>query len=198
MVDKPSKEVFTNTERTVEGGSICVSRERMKSMTDWKRDFIEVKDTTSEKDAIMEIRADNLIPARLTALLFIIVTWLNGGNASRAFSIWRRDRGKTESPNAGQPMSAGAGALGVELEKVGHYKLGEEQSPPQANDIGRAVRLMRTTAFFAASLFMIISLLKRIFSKNRGVGCRGQAAPVHNTPLPPSFLADTSRRKKHA
>jgi adenosylcobinamide-phosphate synthase len=103
----------------------------------------------------------NLIPARLTALLFIFVTRLNGGNVTRAFTIWRRDRGKTESPNAGHPMSASAGALGVELEKVGHYKLGEGQRLPQAEDIGRAVRLMRTAAFLAAGLFGIISLLRR-------------------------------------
>jgi adenosylcobinamide-phosphate synthase len=130
----------------------------------------------------------NLLPARLTALLFIFATWLNGGDTARAWAIWRRDRGKTESPNAGHPMSAGAGTLGVELEKIGHYKLGQGQRPPKAGDIGQAVRLMRMTAFLAAGLFGIISLLRCIFSKNRcGV-----------TPLPPSFLEDTSRRKKHA
>ncbi|MBN1450233.1 MAG: cobalamin biosynthesis protein, partial [Anaerolineales bacterium] len=103
----------------------------------------------------------NLIPARLTALLFIFVTWLDSDDATRAFTIWRRDRRKTESPNAGYPMSAGAGALGIELEKVGHYRLGEGQRPPQAGDIGQAVRLMRTTAFLAAGLFGIVSLLRR-------------------------------------
>ena len=103
----------------------------------------------------------NFIPARLTALLFIIVTWVSGGDATRAASVWRRDCHKTESPNAGHPMSAGAGALGVELEKVGHYKLGGGQRLPQIQDINQAIRLMRRTAFIVACLFGVLSLLKR-------------------------------------
>ena len=103
----------------------------------------------------------NYIPARLTAALFILVSWVSNGEATTATAIWRRDSRKTDSPNAGHPMSAGAGALGVELEKVGYYNLGEGQRPPQADDIPRSVRLMRTTAFVAAGLFGIFSLLKR-------------------------------------
>ena len=103
----------------------------------------------------------NFIPARLTALLFIFVDWISGGDAAHATAIWQRDCCKTESPNAGHPMSAGAGVLGIELEKVGYYNLGEGQRAPQADDIDRSVRLMRTTAFVAAGLFGVISLLKR-------------------------------------
>lgn len=103
----------------------------------------------------------NYIPARLTALFFIFVTWVNGRDAFRANAIWQRDCRKTESPNAGHPMSAGAGALGIELEKVGHYNLGEGQRPPQARDIGRSIRLMQGTAIIAAVLFGIFSLSKR-------------------------------------
>ena len=106
----------------------------------------------------------NFIPARLTALLFVVVDWISSGNSARAMIIWQRDCRKTESPNAGHPMSAGAGVLGVELEKVGHYNLGEGQRAPRADDIGRSVRLMRKTAFVAAGLFGILQLLKR---KNR-------------------------------
>jgi adenosylcobinamide-phosphate synthase len=36
-----------------------------------------------------------------------------------------RDGRTTESPNAGWTMSAMAGALGVQLEKVGYYRLGD-------------------------------------------------------------------------
>ena len=42
-----------------------------------------------------------------------------------ALRVWWRDGARTESPNAGRPMAAMAGALGVELEKVGCYRLGE-------------------------------------------------------------------------
>jgi adenosylcobinamide-phosphate synthase len=103
----------------------------------------------------------NLVPARLTALLFVFASRVSDGDARRATVIWRRDHNKTESPNAGHPMSAGAGALGIELEKVGHYKLGEGQRAAQISDIGRAISLMRTTAFIAAGLFGVLSLVKR-------------------------------------
>ncbi|MBT4511184.1 MAG: cobalamin biosynthesis protein [Chloroflexi bacterium] len=67
----------------------------------------------------------NFIPARLTGLMIVMATFFSRGNTAAAWRIMVRDHSKTESPNAGWPMSAVAGALGVLLEKVGHYKLGE-------------------------------------------------------------------------
>lgn len=90
-------------------------------------------------------RADdvaNWVPARLTAVLLMAAAWLFG-DAGQAWRIWRRDAHLTASPNAGQPMSTMAGALGVELEKVGHYQLGAGLALPEAEDIRHAVTLMR-------------------------------------------------------
>ncbi|HHB91083.1 MAG TPA: cobalamin biosynthesis protein CobD [Anaerolineae bacterium] len=90
-------------------------------------------------------RADdlaNLLPARLTALFIILAAPLAGGNVCRAWRIWRRDARKTTSPNAGHPMSAMAGALGVRLEKSGHYVLGDELAAPIPSDIERAIHLV--------------------------------------------------------
>ena len=84
----------------------------------------------------------NFVPARLTALLIVAGAALGGGNAGSAWRVWRREAVKTASPNAGQPMSAAAGALEVELEKVGHYRLGEGLRRPGADDIRRASRLL--------------------------------------------------------
>jgi adenosylcobinamide-phosphate synthase len=106
----------------------------------------------------------NLVPARLTAALLTFAAWIAGEDARGAWRIWRRDAGKTESPNAGHPMSAMAGALGVELEKAGHYRLGAGQRSPEAADIGRSARLMRLTAFLAsllASFLLLRGLLRR-------------------------------------
>src|SRR4029077_10090551 len=62
-----------------------------------------------------------------------------------AARVWRRDGSRTESPNAGQTMAAMAGALGVTLEKRGHYRLGG--GPPPAPDaIDRALRVARGAA----------------------------------------------------
>ena len=97
-------------------------------------------------------RADdalNLVPARLTALALVVAAWLWGENARGAWRVWRRDAGQTSSPNAGHPMSAMAGALGVELEKVGHYRLGRGFPPPHPQDIERAVRLAHTAVLVA-------------------------------------------------
>ena len=59
--------------------------------------------------------------------------------------MWRRDGALTESPNAGQTMAAMAGALGVTLEKRGHYRLGDGPRPdPDAID--RALRAARWAA----------------------------------------------------
>jgi len=103
----------------------------------------------------------NFLPARLTALLFIIVTWINGSDTKRACAIWQRDCSKTESHNAGHPMSAAAGSLGISLEKTNQYNLGEGQRAPKAQDMGRSIQLMQNTAILAAGLFGIVSLLKR-------------------------------------
>jgi adenosylcobinamide-phosphate synthase len=101
----------------------------------------------------------NLIPARLTALMIILAAPVAGGRSSRAFRIWWRDSRKTASPNAGHPMSAAAGALDVELEKVGFYRLGEGLRPPEVADIGRSVRLLSGTIGLALIPVAAIRLL---------------------------------------
>lgn len=99
----------------------------------------------------------NLLPSRLTAALFVMAAPLMGGNAGCAYRIWRRDNRKTASPNAGQPMSAAAGALGVELEKVGHYRLGGGFGKPKSDDIGRGRHLMfAATGLFLGALLVVL------------------------------------------
>src|SRR4029434_10203670 len=87
----------------------------------------------------------NLVPARLTAGLLLLATWLLGGPLHRALLVWWRDAGQNASPNAGQPMSVMAGALGVELKKVGYYRLGAGHALPAAQDIPAAIRLLGWT-----------------------------------------------------
>lgn len=49
-------------------------------------------------------------------------------------------------------MSAAAGALEVELEKVGHYRLGEGLRRPEAGDIRRAGRLLSVSVFLGIAV----------------------------------------------
>ena len=89
----------------------------------------------------------NFIPARLTAVLLATGSLvLPGQGAGRAWRIMWRDHGRTASPNAGWTMSGMAGALGVELEKEGHYRLGDSTRPLEPQDITRAVQSMYLVA----------------------------------------------------
>jgi len=102
----------------------------------------------------------NFIPARLTGLL-ICAAALSGRSAVRAWKIMLRDARRTASPNAGVPMSAMAGALGIELEKVGHYHLGAGLNAPQTADLRRARRVYAFAVALAALLFTALTIVLR-------------------------------------
>ncbi len=99
----------------------------------------------------------NFLPARLTAGLLVLAAMLGGGNVRRAWHILRHDGGCTDSPNAGRPMAAMAGALGVELEKVGHYRLGAGLPQPAPADVARAVTLMHRATIMAMGLLFALT-----------------------------------------
>ena len=93
----------------------------------------------------------NLIPARITAILLIVAGTLMMRDPMRATYIWFRDRRMTASPNAGHPMSTAAGVLCVELEKVGHYRLGTGFRLPDSNDVLRMSQLLLTSTVLACA-----------------------------------------------
>ena len=84
----------------------------------------------------------NFIPARLTALLLVLATLLSKRKTSASWQVTLSDHSKTESINAGWPMAAVAGALNVQLEKVGHYKLGEASACLTPETIDAALKLV--------------------------------------------------------
>jgi len=103
-------------------------------------------------------RADdvlNFIPARLTALLLLGTAALCQLDVRMAWRVWRRDGCSTPSPNAGQPMSIAAGALGVNLTKRRLYSLGSEFPPPGDRDVARAMRWVTLGAWTAALLAQV-------------------------------------------
>ena len=97
----------------------------------------------------------NLLPARLGALLLALAS----GRPRPALATALTQHGRTESPNAGWTMSALAGALGVELEKEGHYRLGNPQRPlaPPLLDEGARV-VARAAALGALLVFLLLWL----------------------------------------
>jgi adenosylcobinamide-phosphate synthase len=92
----------------------------------------------------------NLVPARLTAVLIALAAELVNKRGGVAWSVGRRDHGRTASPNAGWPMAAIAGALDTTLTKRGHYTLGDGRRVPDAAMIGEARAVVRAAAVMLA------------------------------------------------
>jgi adenosylcobinamide-phosphate synthase len=106
--------------------------------------------------------AANFIPARLAALLIVGAAWISRKNAPAAWQAMVRDRGKTESPNAGWTMSAAAGALGVRLEKVGYYKLGDNHNPLLTGTIDASLKIAMTVALIWGLLLALIEVIYHV------------------------------------
>ena len=72
-----------------------------------------------------------------------------------------RDGKKTESPNAGYPMAALAGALETKFEKIDHYKLGDGEIILTKHHVVSAIKIMKLTSilFFGIITIPIISIL---------------------------------------
>jgi adenosylcobinamide-phosphate synthase len=96
----------------------------------------------------------NLVPARLTALLFLAST-LDPSARRRGWRIGWRDHGATDSPNAGWPMATMAGILGVRLTKRGQYSLGEARKELEGDDVARAWRIAER-AMYASALVPVL------------------------------------------
>jgi adenosylcobinamide-phosphate synthase len=98
----------------------------------------------------------NFIPARITAVLLMLAGWIKGRRTGSGWSVWRRDAHLTESPNAGRPMAVMAGLLGIQLEKVGHYRLGDPIEPLSVDKIREACGVLAIAAWFGASMTFLL------------------------------------------
>src|SRR5699024_5399478 len=63
----------------------------------------------------------NYIPARLTAYLIVISSFILRLNCKNSFKIYKRDRYNHSSPNSAHPEAAVAGALGIRLGGANYY-----------------------------------------------------------------------------
>jgi adenosylcobinamide-phosphate synthase len=102
----------------------------------------------------------NLVPARLTGALFVIVGALRGRDARAGFRTMVRDASRTPSPNGGYPMSATAGLLGVRLEKPGVYVLNESGHPCGPSDIRASISLLRDAGHLAVAIVTVVLLVQ--------------------------------------
>jgi adenosylcobinamide-phosphate synthase len=106
----------------------------------------------------------NYIPSRLTGLMMIISAALLHNNWRHSYKIMMRDGKKTESPNAGYPMAALAGALETKFEKINHYKLGDGEIILTKQHVISAINIMKLTSvlFFGIITVPIILILSFI------------------------------------
>ncbi len=76
----------------------------------------------------------------------VLAALMLGYNWKNCYEIFKRDGKNTDSPNAGYPMAALAGALGTKLEKIEHYSLGIEQEEITLKKVNDAITLMKVTS----------------------------------------------------
>ncbi len=106
----------------------------------------------------------NFLPARITGLMMVVAAFLAGKEPATAWRTMLCDHGKTRSPNAGWPMASAAGALGVQLEKVGHYRLGNAKYPLLPETIGSSLKLMRTTVMLWVLICILVEVMKFVLT----------------------------------
>ena len=106
----------------------------------------------------------NYIPSRLTGLVMIISAAILQNNWKESYKIMIRDGKKTESPNAGYPMAALAGALDTKFEKINHYKLGDGEIALTKEHVNSALTMMKLTSvlFFGIITIPIITILSLV------------------------------------
>ena len=111
----------------------------------------------------------NFIPARLTALLMVIATFLVRLDAGLALRVLRRDHANHLSPNAGYPEAALAGALGIRLggpsvyfgKEVWKPYLGDDFTPVKITMLKEARCLCLVTSILSLVTFVLISTAAR-------------------------------------
>ena len=97
----------------------------------------------------------NFVPARLTALLLILAAFSSRKDGRASWQVVLREHARTESPNAGWPIAAVAGALNVQLEKVKHYKLGKAGNLLKPETIDASLKLAQITALTWVSICIV-------------------------------------------
>ncbi len=97
----------------------------------------------------------NYIPSRLTGLTMILSAMVLGHNWQNSYHIMMRDGKKTQSPNAGYPMAAIAGALGTKFEKINHYSLGDGEVEFSKDHIKSAISMMKVTSIIFSVIVVI-------------------------------------------
>lgn len=145
------------------GGCFYKVVNTMDSMIGYRNDkYIDFGRAAAKLDDLL-----NYIPSRVCAIYMIAAAKINCLDASRAYKVWKRDRRKHASPNAGQTESVMAGALGIQLAGDAKYFgkiikkpcLGDNLRPVMSSDILSSHKILNTTALLIIITILILRIL---------------------------------------
>jgi adenosylcobinamide-phosphate synthase len=107
----------------------------------------------------------NFIPARITAVLMVVVSFILRLDWRNSWRIIRRDARNHPSPNAGYPEAAVAGALGLQLGGVNYYfgmphnrpLIGDKKTGFTFESVNDTVKIMHLAAFSWVCVVLFIT-----------------------------------------
>lgn len=97
----------------------------------------------------------NYLPARITSIMMVLSAMILGHDWKKSYKIMRRDGNNTDSPNAGYPMAALAGALGTQFEKINNYCIGDDNIELTKNHLHAAIALMKISSILFCMIFTV-------------------------------------------
>jgi len=105
----------------------------------------------------------NYIPARLTTVLMLISAAIIGEDWRNGWRIAQRDRRKIPSRNHGWQMAAIAGTLHVQLDKPGHYMVGDPEQALNAKKILTSLKIRDISIVLSILFFLPAIVVVRLF-----------------------------------
>ena len=133
------------------------------SMVGYKNDkYINIGRFSAKADDVA-----NYLPARISAYIMIMASFILGLNYKNAYKIYKRDRYNHLSPNSAHTESVCAGALDIRLAGGSYYKgvfvdkptIGDANKKIELEDIKVANRLMFTTSLLCLFIGIILKLI---------------------------------------
>lgn len=112
----------------------------------------------------------NYIPARLTAYLIVISSFILRLNLKNSFKIYKRDRYNHSSPNSAHPEAAVAGALGIRLGGANYYfgklvekpTIGDAKKKIEISDVYKTNNILGMVSFLGMVVALIIRCILEV------------------------------------
>lgn len=113
----------------------------------------------------------NFIPARITALLIVLASFLMGYDYKNCWHVLLRDRLKHKSPNSAHGEAAVAGALNIQLGGINYYFgrpemrpiLGDKRTEISPGHIKDSIRIMYASSILGIVSFYVFYALVLLF-----------------------------------